>query len=142
MSTKDAKSLSRFLDAQKDTYETALSEIRAGRKASHWMWFIFPQIKGLGFSHMAEFYGIENLDEAKAYLAHEILRKRLLEICEALLAIGHDDPAEVMGYPDDLKLKSSMTLFSLADPDCPIFQAVLDKYYHGEQDAATCKLVK
>ena len=135
------KSLDRFLTAQNGKYEIALSEIRAGKKTSHWMWFIFPQAKGLGKSDMAKYYGIENLDEAKLYLADEILRKGLLEISEALLTITHNDPAIIMGYPDNLKLQSSMTLFSLADPSCRVFQAILDKFYNGEQDAATRKLV-
>jgi uncharacterized protein (DUF1810 family) len=105
------------------------------------MWFIFPQMKGLGMSPMAQRYGIDSLGEAKAYLANDFLRKRLLEICEALLATRHNDPTAILGYPDDLKLKSSMTLFALADPDCHTFSAVLEKFYDGEQDAATLKII-
>jgi len=141
METDQSKSLGRFLDAQKGVYEKALNEIRKGRKTSHWMWFIFPQIKGLGRSDIAEYYGIESLDEAKAYLSNDILSERLLEICEVLLNLEENDPAVIFGYPDNLKLKSSMTLFALADPNCPIFQAVLDKLYDGKQDTETRKIV-
>ena len=141
METNQPKSLVRFLDAQKGVYEKALNEIRKGRKTSHWIWFIFPQIKGLGTSPMAEYYGIENLDEAKAYLSNDILRERLLEISEVLLNLKENDPAVIFGYPDNLKLKSSMTLFALADPNCHIFQSALDKFYDGKQDTATLKIV-
>ena len=113
-----AYDLSRFHKAQQGSYETALAEIRSGRKCSHWIWYIFPQIQGLGFSSTAQYYAIENLEEAKAYLADPVLRERLLEISNALLALDSCDPSEVMGYPDDLKLRSSMTLFSLAEPEC------------------------
>ena len=138
---KEGKSLCRFLEAQENVYEKALNEIRAGRKSSHWMWFIFPQIKGLGKSHLAEYYGIESLDEAKAYLSNDILRKRLLEISEALLNLENNDPEVILGFPDNLKLKSSMTLFALAEPSYNIFQAVLDKFFDGKQDAATRKII-
>ena len=141
MGKNEVKSLSRFLDAQKNVYEKALGEIRMGSKSSHWMWFIFPQIKGLGKSDIAEYYSIENLDEAKAYLSNDILRERLLEISEALLNLESNDPTVILGFPDDLKLKSSMTLFALADPSYHIFQAVLDKFYDGKQDTATRKIV-
>ena len=134
--------MKRFLDAQKDVYEQALREIRAGRKRSHWIWFIFPQLKELGYSQTAKYYGIRDLDEAKAYLAEPVLRARLIEISEALLALPGNDPTAVMGYPDDLKLRSSMTLFAAADPECPVFRQVLDKYYGGEPDQRTLKSVK
>ena len=135
-----AYDLSRFHKAQKGSYETALAEIRAGRKRSHWIWFIFPQIQGLGYSSTAQYYAIEDLGEAKAYLADPVLRERLLEISNALLALDSCDPTDVMGYPDDLKLRSSMTLFSLADPECTVFRDVLEKFYDGREDPRTIAL--
>ncbi len=134
--------MKRFLDAQKGVYEQALREIRAGRKQSHWIWFIFPQLKELGYSQTAKYYGIRDLEEAKAYLAEPVLRARLIEISEALLALPGNDPTAVMGDPDDLKLRSSMTLFAAADPECPVFRQVLDKYYGGEPDPRTLKILK
>ena len=134
--------LSRFHKAQKGTYETALAEIRAGRKRSHWIWYIFPQIQGLGYSSTAQYYAIEDLNEAKAYLTDPVLRERLLEISNALLALDSCDPSEVMGYPDDLKLRSCMTLFREADPDCGTFQAVLDKYFGGQPDRRTLEILR
>ena len=133
--------LKRFLDAQERDYEQALKEIRSGRKQSHWIWYIFPQLKALGYSSTATYYGIRDLDEAKAYLAEPTLRSRLIEISEALLTLPENDPSIVMGYPDDLKLRSSMTLFLAADPDCPVFQLVLDKYYGGKPDPRTLELL-
>ena len=135
-----AYDLSRFHKAQKGSSETALAEIRAGRKRSHWIWYIFPQIQGLGYSSTAQYYAIEDLEEAKAYLADPVLRERLLEISNALLALDSCDPTDVMGYPDDLKLRSSMTLFSLADPECTVFRDVLEKYYDGREDPRTIAL--
>ena len=135
-----AYDLSRFHKAQKGSYETALAEIRAGRKRSHWIWYIFPQIQGLGYSSTAQYYAIEDLGEAKAYLADPVLRERLLEISNALLALDSCDPTDVMGYPDDLKLRSSMTLFSLADPECTVFRDVLEKFYDGREDPRTIAL--
>ena len=137
-----AYDLSRFHKAQQGSYETALAEIRSGRKRSHWIWYIFPQIQGLGFSSTAQYYSIENLEEAKAYLADPVLRERLLEISNALLALDSCDPSEVMGYPDDLKLRSSMTLFSLAEPECTVFRDVLDKFYNGQEDSRTIALCR
>ena len=134
--------LKRFLDAQSRDYPTALAEIRGGRKRSHWIWYIFPQLEALGRSGMAKAYGIKDLAEARAYLAEPTLRARLIEISEALLALPGNDPLKVMGYPDDLKLRSSMTLFAAADPDCPVFQQVLEKYYNGEPDPLTLELLK
>lgn len=134
-------SLDRFLKAQASSYDTALREIRAGRKYSHWIWYIFPQIQGLGFSSTAQFYAIADLDEAKAYLQEPTLRARLLEISEALLHLDSDDPTQVMGYPDDLKLRSSMTLFAEAEPDCTVFQQVLDKFYGGHKDERTLRIL-
>ena len=137
-----AYNLSRFHKAQQSSYNTALAEIRSGRKRSHWIWYIFPQIQGLGFSSTAQYYAIENLEEAKAYLADPVLRERLLEISNALLALDSCDPSEVMGYPDDLKLRSSMTLFSLAEPECTVFRDVLDKFYNGQEDSRTIALCR
>ncbi len=133
--------LQRFLDAQKDDYDTALAEIRAGHKRSHWIWYIFPQLFGLGRSFMSEFYGISNLDEAKAYMADPTLRSRLIEISQALLTLESSDPEEVMGYPDNMKLCSSMTLFREAAPEEEVFQKVLDKFYGGKEDRRTMKLL-
>ena len=134
-------SLDRFLKAQASSYDTALREIRAGRKYSHWIWYIFPQIQGLGFSSTAQYYAIADLEEAKAYLQEPTLRARLLEISEALLHLESDDPTQVMGYPDDLKLRSSMTLFAEAEPDCTVFQQVLDKFYGGHKDERTLRIL-
>lgn len=133
--------LERFLDAQKNTYETALGEIRAGCKRSHWMWYIFPQVRGLGRSGTAQYYAIRDLDEAKAYLQEPTLRRRLLEVSQALLELETGDASRVMGWPDDLKLKSSMTLFDAAEPECRVFQGVLDKYFHGEKDQKTLEIL-
>ena len=137
-----AYDLSRFHRAQARDYAQALAEIRAGRKRSHWIWYIFPQILGLGFSTTSEFYAIRDLGEANDYLADPVLRARLLEISGALLELDSSDPSAVMGYPDDLKLKSSMTLFELAEPDCPVFPAVLEKFYGGERDRRTVRLAR
>ena len=134
--------LDRFKKAQSRDYATALSEIKNGRKESHWMWYIFPQLKGLGFSSMAEFYGIDGLAEAKAYMADELLRGRLVEISEALLSLPSSDAREVMGYPDDLKLKSCMTLFMVAAPELEVFGKVLEKFFGGEKDLKTVEMVK
>lgn len=134
--------LNRFLKAQERDYDTALSEIRSGRKRSHWIWYIFPQVKGLGFSSTSEFYGIDGLAEAKAYMENGTLRRRLIEISEALLALESSDAGDVMGYPDDLKLKSSMTLFGEAAPEEKIFLKVLDKFFGGKKDERTLEILK
>ena len=133
--------LKRFLNAQAVDYETALREIRAGRKDGHWIWYIFPQLKELGTSSTARDYGIRDLDEARAYLADPVLCSRLLEISGALLDLPGSDPRAVMGHPDDLKLRSSMTLFAAADPEQKVFQQVLDKYYNGIPDPLTLELL-
>jgi len=135
-------SLQRFIDAQQSDYETALSEIKRGRKQSHWMWYIFPQIQGLGFSATSKLYAIKNLKEAQAYLNHPLLGKRLKEITDALINLPSNDAHEIFGSPDDVKLKSSMTLFaSLPDAD-PIFESVLKKFFKGEKDAKTLSIIK
>lgn len=128
--------LDRFIKAQELDYNIALSEMKSGRKRSHWMWYIFPQIKGLGFSSTAQYYAIQNKKEAEEYLAHPVLGKRLLEISEVLLQIESSDASRVMGYPDDMKLKSSMTLFYLVSGN-DIFKQVLDKFFDGEIDKKT-----
>ena len=135
-----ASDLSRFLKAQEHDYEHALGEIRAGRKRSHWMWYIFPQIQGLGFSSTAQYYAICDLQEAKDYLAHPVLGARLKEISSALLDLEGLSASEIFGYPDDLKLRSCMTLFRMADLNEPIFLEVLEKYYDGKPDSRTVEL--
>ena len=142
MTNKPNYNLDRFKTAQDTDYKTALSEIRNGRKVSHWMWYIFPQMKQLGFSPTAQYYGIVSLDEAKSYIADDTLRQHLVEISQALLALESDNASQIMGYPDDMKLKSCMTLFMLAAPEIPVFQAVLDKFYGGEPDKKTEELIK
>ena len=137
-----ASDLSRFLKAQEHDYARALSEIRSGRKRSHWMWYIFPQVQGLGFSSTAQYYAIQNLEEAKEYLAHPVLGARLKEISSALLELEGLSASEIFGYPDDLKLCSSMTLFQLADLDCDIFREVIEKYYDGVPDSKTVRILR
>lgn len=135
-----AADLSRFLKAQEQDYEQALREIRSGRKRSHWMWYIFPQTQGLGFSPTAQYYAIRDLQEARDYLAHPVLGARLKEISSALLDLNGLSASEIFGYPDDLKLRSSMTLFRMADLNEPVFLEVLEKYYDGKPDARTVEL--
>lgn len=134
--------LSRFLEAHQTHYQCALSEIKNGKKTSHWVWYIFPQIKGLGNSSQSKYYAINDLDEAKAYLAEPILCKHLIEICEALLSLDTNNATEVMGKLDDIKLKSSMTLFDAATESLDVFQKVLDKYYDGKKDYRTLGILK
>ena len=130
-------SLERFVTAQARDFDTALEEIEHGRKRSHWMWYVFPQIQGLGMSSTAQYYSIKDLQEARDFLAHPVLGRNLLEISNALLRLDTNNPSAVMGWPDDLKLCSCMTLFEAADPAEPVFGAVLDKFYHGERDRLT-----
>lgn len=129
--------LGRFVEAQAATYAAALAELRRGRKASHWMWFVFPQIAGLGRSPTARFYALASLDEARAYLSHPVLGPRLSEVVDAILALPGRDARAVFGSPDDLKLRSSLTLFQAAAPDEPRFQRALDKYFAGRPDPLT-----
>jgi len=129
-------SLQRFLDAQAGVYDRALEELRAGRKTSHWMWFVFPQIEGLGRSPTAVRYAITGLDEARAYLAHPLLGARLRECAQVLLDLGGRSAVDIFGGIDAMKLRSSMTLFARAGED-PLFARVLDRYFDGEEDAAT-----
>src|SRR4051812_38972224 len=133
--------LKRFVDAQAGDYEQALAEIKGGRKRSHWIWYIFPQFDGLGSSSMSKRYAIKSLDEAKAYLAHPVLGPRLVEICEAALALDGKSAYEVFGSPDDMKLKSCATLFASVSPPDSVFAQLLDKYFEGERDAKTLRLL-
>ena len=137
MSEVDPHNLQRFIAAQAEDYEIALQELRQGRKRSHWIWYIFPQVAGLGFSPMAHRYAIHSRDEAIAYLAHELLGPRLRECAQAVLAIESRDIIDVMGYPDNLKLRSSMTLFAELSPPTSIFKSVLDQYFAGLADQKT-----
>jgi uncharacterized protein (DUF1810 family) len=130
-------SLQRFHDAQHGVYERALGELRAGRKTSHWMWFVFPQLHGLGFSAMSQRYAITSLDEARDYLADPVLGARLRECADVLARTDGRTAEQILGGTDAQKLRSSMTLFHRAAPDEPVFRAVLDKYYRGELDPAT-----
>lgn len=131
--------LDRFIKAQENTYLVALNEIKNGRKQSHWMWYIFPQIKGLGMSETSRYYGIDGEEEAKAYLDNEILGFRLREITSELLKLNIDNPVDIFGTIDAIKLKSSMTLFDYVSDD-KIFSQVLNKYYNGEIDEKTILL--
>ena len=136
--------LNRYLDAQNasyDGYEQALEEIRRGRKVSHWIWYIFPQIKGLGHSGMSQYYGIGSLEEAKQYLQDQLLRDRLIEISEALLE-QEGKIESIVGYIDAMKVRSCMTLFREADPDIRVFDKVLDKFYGGQADQKTQELLQ
>ena len=133
--------LSRFTEAHRRAFQTALDEIRGGRKRSHWMWYIFPQIYGLGVTAMSQRYAIQSLDEATAFLNDPYLGGNLRTISEALLQLPTNDPHAVMGYPDDLKLRSCMTLFGLVAGENPVFQKVLDKYYGGVPDDRTLRLL-
>jgi len=142
MSTSDPFDLNRFLKAQDDDYNRALSELTNGRKRTHWMWFIFPQIDGLAFSSMSQFYAIKSVDEAKAYLAHPVLGSRLLECAEAVVAVNGKSITEIMGSPDDLKLRSCATLFAEVSESGSVFERILEKYYHGERDERTLDQLK
>jgi len=133
--------LERFVSAQEGVYADTLAELRSGRKRTHWMWFIFPQIDGLAMSATSKRYAIRSLAEARAYLDHPILGPRIIECCETLLALEGRSAAEIFGYPDDLKLRSSMTLFSIADPALAVFHSVLDKYFIGMPDERTIQIV-
>jgi uncharacterized protein (DUF1810 family) len=136
--SEDPFDLERFVRAQDGgVYEQALRELRAGAKRGHWMWFVFPQVAGLGHSPTAQRYALGGLDEARAYLAHPVLGPRLVECARALLAVPGDDPVRVLGSVDALKLRSSMTLFEAAAPDQPVFGAVLDRFCSGRRDEAT-----
>jgi uncharacterized protein (DUF1810 family) len=138
----DPHDLRRFVDAQSDNYDQALSEIKAGHKRSHWMWYVFPQYEGLGRSSMAQRYSIKGLAEAEAYLRHPLLGPRLVECAEALLALEGRSAHEIFGSPDDAKLRSSATLFAYVAPAGSAFHRVLDRYFAGEPDRTTLELVR
>jgi uncharacterized protein (DUF1810 family) len=139
--TDDPYNLSRFLQAQEDDYRRALSEIKSGAKRRHWMWYIFPQIDGLGFSPTAKLYSLKSIEEAKAYLDHLVLGPRLLECTEAALQIEGKSATQIFGSPDDVKLRSCATLFACVSPPGSVFERLLDKYYGGERDEKTLQLL-
>ena len=141
MSPNGMSELERFSSAQSRVYDQALSELRAGRKRSHWMWFIFPQIRGLGHSPTSLHYAIRDLEEARAYMAHPVLGPRLRECAEAVMEVEGRSASEIFGYPDDLKLRSSMTLFSRASGGESVFDRVLEKYYQGQPDSRTLEIL-
>lgn len=139
--TDDPYDLNRFLRAQEEDYEQALSEIRSGRKRTHWMWYIFPQIDGLALSPTSKHYAIKSIDEARAYLAHPVLGPRLLECAEAVVHVEGRTAREIFGPPDDLKLRSCATLFACVSPPGSVFERLLQKYYGGERDRKTLRLL-
>lgn len=138
----DIDSLDRFIKAQEHMYAVALEEIKNGQKRSHWMWYIFPQLRGLGRSSAAYAYGISGLEEAKAYLMHPILSERLFEISEMLLTLKNKAPEDIFGYTDAMKLRSSMTLFSFVSNEGSVFHKVLERFYDGRPDALTLEMIK
>jgi uncharacterized protein (DUF1810 family) len=138
----NSTTLNHFLEAQTKDYQTALKEVRRGEKRSHWMWYIFPQIEGLGLSEMSKKYSIYDIREAEQYLNHPILGNRLIEISEALLKHADNNPKNIFGSPDDLKLRSSMTLFSCVPGGNEVFEQVLKKFYNGIKDPLTLALLK
>lgn len=140
--SNDPFDLSRFVLAQRDSFELALAEIKSGRKASHWMWFIFPQLRGLGRSEMAHHYGITGTDEAQAYLAHAILGPRLIAICEAALSVDGKSATEIFGSPDDMKLRSCATLFAHVSEANSVFHRILETYFDGKVDPTTVQLLQ
>lgn len=133
--------LERFIDAQENDYPIALAEIKNGRKQSHWMWYIFPQLKGLGYSSTSIHYAIKDKEEAETFLNHPVLGRRLIEICNELLKLESSDANKIFGSPDDKKLKSSMTLFSALENTNPVFHSVLEKFFQGKKDYKTLKLL-
>lgn len=134
--------LKRFLEAQDRDYATALQEIKNGRKSSHWMWYIFPQIAGLGRSSISQYYAIADIEEAREYMRNPVLNAHMLEICGALLQLNKKDANAIFGFPDNLKLKSSMTLFEAAAPEYAVFKEVQEQYFEGKRDERTLKALK
>ncbi len=134
--------LKRFIDAQQTSYQSAFAEIKNGRKRSHWMWFIFPQIQGLGFSETSRFYGIKDIEEAEEFLKHPILGNRLVEISNVLLGLQLNNANQIFGSPDDMKLKSCMTLFAALPDTNPVFQLVLKKFFDGTKDSKTLQILE
>jgi uncharacterized protein (DUF1810 family) len=139
--TGDSFDLARFVQAQEGVFDIALSEVKSGRKTSHWMWYIFPQLRGLGYSSMATHYGITGEDEAGSYLTHELLGPRLISICEAALAVDGRSATEIFGEPDDMKLRSCATLFAQVSKADSVFHKIIDKYFDGEFDPRTLELL-
>ncbi|SHE75277.1 Uncharacterized protein, DUF1810 family [Microbulbifer donghaiensis] len=137
----DPFDLQRFVEAQSHNYDAALAELSAGQKRSHWMWYIFPQFRGLGHSAMAQRYAIKDLEEARAYLDHPVLGPRLKDCCEQLLQVEGRSAHEIMGSPDDIKLRSSMTLFSVVEDGSSVFDRVLNKYYDGQPDSRSLEII-
>lgn len=140
--TNDPFDLSRFVKAQDSVYDRVLLELKNGRKSSHWMWFVFPQIDGLGHSSTTKYYAIKSVEEARRYLQHPVLGKRLRECCETILALEGLSASRIFGYPDDMKLKSSMTLFASVAESGSVFTRVLEKYFQGARDERTVDLLK
>jgi uncharacterized protein (DUF1810 family) len=140
-SAADPFNLERFLDAQADDYATALAEVQAGRKRSHWMWYIFPQFDGLGFSSMSKRYAIRSAAEARAYLAHAVLGPRLVRCCVAALEVEGRSAADIFGSPDDMKLRSSATLFASVSQAGSVFHQLLDRFFGGQPDPTTVRLM-
>ena len=138
----DQYNLNRFIEAQETTYEVAMLELARGRKESHWVWYVFPQIEGLGKSDTAKFYSIKSLEEGRAYLEHPVLGPRLFEACEILLTLKDKSINEVMGFPDDLKLLSSTTLFETFSESNSVFTRIIEVYFDGERDEATLEIIK
>ena len=138
----DQYNLNRFIEAQMATYEGVILELARGRKESHWIWYIFPQIDGLGRSDIAKLYSIKSLEEGKAYLEHPVLGPRLIKACEILLSLEDASMDEVMGFPDDLKLLSSMTLFEALSDSNSIFTKIIEFYFEDERDEVSLKLIK
>lgn len=137
----DPYNLQRFLEAQAMNYDDALAELKAGEKRSHWMWYIFPQYKGLGMSRMSQKYAIQSLDEARAYLNHTVLGDRLLECSETVLSIDDYSAFDIFGSPDDMKLRSCATLFAVVSPPDSLFMQILDRFYNSEKDRQTLDLL-
>ncbi|MDQ2753224.1 MAG: DUF1810 domain-containing protein [Bacteroidota bacterium] len=138
----DTYNLKRFVDGQQTDYNTALKEVKNGRKQSHWMWYIFPQVQGLGFSETSRYYGIKNKEEAEAFLQHPLLGERLISICNALLSLPNNNANSIFGSPDDLKLKSCATLFASLPNSNPVFEAVLQKFFNGKKDESTLRILQ
>ncbi|MDB4903802.1 MAG: calpastatin [Mucilaginibacter sp.] len=134
--------LKRFLDAQQTDYQVALTEVKSGRKKSHWIWYIFPQIQGLGLSETSKYYAIKDIHEAEEYLKHPVLGSRLIHICNELLQLKQNNANDIFGSPDDLKLKSSMTLFAALPDANPVFQSVLEKFFNGTKDIKTLQIIQ
>jgi uncharacterized protein (DUF1810 family) len=139
---KEEPDLERFVQAQAGEYQRALAEIKSGRKRTHWMWYVFPQFAGLGSSHLAMLYAVKSVEEASAYLRHPVLAPRLVECAEAALAVEGRSAREVFGSPDDLKLRSCATLFAHVSPDGSVFHRIIDKYFGGQPDERTVRLLE